>query len=125
MVGLRNYAIVTSAYWGFTLTEGALRMLVLLHFHTLGYSPLELAFLFMLYEFFGVVTNLVGGWIGSRFGLRITLYVGLSLQVLALWMLSQLDPVWSNVATVPFAPAPQGLSGIVTDFTNTRSIRAI
>ena len=105
MVDIRNYAIVTSAYWGFTLTDGALRMLVLLHFHTLGYSPLELAFLFMLYEFFGVVTNLVGGWIGSRFGLRITLYAGLSLQVFALWLLSQLDPAWSKAASVASAAA--------------------
>ena len=125
MVDLRNYAIVTSAYWGFTLTDGALRMLVLLHFHTLGYSPLDLAFLFMLYEFFGVVTNLVGGWIGSRFGLRITLYVGLSLQVLALWMLSQLDPAWSKAATVAFVLVAQGLSGIAKDLTKMSSKSAI
>ena len=60
---VRNYVVVTAAYWGFTLTDGALRMLVLLHFHTLGYSPVQLAFLFLLYEFFGIVTNLFGGWI--------------------------------------------------------------
>ena len=30
-------------YWAFTLTDGALRMLVVLHFHQLGYSPLEIA----------------------------------------------------------------------------------
>ena len=125
MVDIRNYAIVTSAYWGFTLTDGALRMLVLLHFHTLGYSPLELAFLFMLYEFFGVVTNLVGGWIGSRFGLRITLYAGLSLQVFALWLLSQLDPAWSKAASVAFVVAAQGLSGIAKDLTKMSSKSAI
>jgi len=125
VVDIRNYAIVTSAYWGFTLTDGALRMLVLLHFHTLGYSPLELAFLFMLYEFFGVVTNLVGGWIGSRFGLRITLYAGLSLQVFALWLLSQLDPAWSKAASVAFVVAAQGLSGIAKDLTKMSSKSAI
>ena len=125
MVDIRNYAIVTSAYWGFTLTDGALRMLVLLHFHTLGYSTLELAFLFMLYEFFGVVTNLVGGWIGSRFGLRITLYAGLSLQVFALWLLSQLDPAWSTAASVAFVVAAQGLSGIAKDLTKMSSKSAI
>ena len=125
MVDIRNYVIVTSAYWGFTLTDGALRMLVLLHFHTLGYSPLELAFLFMLYEFFGVVTNLVGGWIGSRFGLRITLYAGLSLQVFALWLLSQLDPAWSKAASVAFVVAAQGLSGIAKDLTKMSSKSAI
>ena len=78
----------------------ALRMLVLLHFHTLGYSPLELAFLFLLYEFFGVVTNLLAGWIGSRFGLKLTLYCGLGLQVAALYMLSLLDPTWEKFAAV-------------------------
>jgi hypothetical protein len=30
---------VTAAYWAFTLTDGALRMLVLLHFNALGYTP--------------------------------------------------------------------------------------
>lgn len=125
MVDIRNYAVVTSAYWGFTLTDGALRMLVLLHFHTLGYSPLELAFLFMLYEFFGVVTNLVGGWIGSRLGLRVTLYAGLALQVFALWMLSLLDPAWSKAASVAFVVAAQGLSGIAKDLTKMSSKSAI
>jgi len=46
--GTRNYAIVTAAYWGFTLTDGALRMLVLLHFFQLGYSPFTLSFLFLV-----------------------------------------------------------------------------
>ena len=32
MAGARNYAVVTASYWSFTLTDGALRMLVLLHF---------------------------------------------------------------------------------------------
>ena len=87
-VDIKSYALVTAAYWGFTLTDGALRMLVLLYFHQLGYSPLEVALLFVLYEFFGVVTNLIGGWIGSRLGLKITLFNGLGLQVLALSMLA-------------------------------------
>ena len=69
--GIRNYAIVTAAYWGFTITDGALRMLVLLYFHTLGYTPLEVAMLFLFYEIFGIVTNLFGGWIGSRFGVKL------------------------------------------------------
>lgn len=125
MVDVKNYAVVTASYWGFTLTDGALRMLVLLHFHTLGYSPLELAFLFMLYEFFGVVTNLIGGWIGSRLGLRITLYAGLSIQVFALWLLSQLDPSWSKAASVAFIVAAQGLSGIAKDLTKMSSKSAI
>lgn len=125
MVDIRNYAVVTAAYWGFTLTDGALRMLVLLHFHRIGYSPLELAFLFMLYEFFGVVTNLIGGWIGSRLGLRITLFAGLSLQVLTLWMLSQLDPYWTKAASVAYVVAAQGLSGIAKDLTKMSAKSAI
>ena len=105
MVDIKHYLVVTTAYWGFTLTDGALRMLVLLHFHTLGYTPLELAFLFLLYEFFGVVTNLLAGWIGSRFGLKLTLYSGLGIQVFALWMLSMLDPTWEKVSAVLFVSA--------------------
>ncbi len=90
MISYRNYAIVTAAYWGFTLTDGALRMLVLLHFHQLGFTPFEIAFLFVLYEIFGVVTNLVGGWIAARLGLRITLFCGLVFHIIALLMLLQL-----------------------------------
>src|SRR5206468_2095168 len=82
--------LVTAAYWAFTLTDGALRMLVLLHFHGLGYSPIQIAFLFLFYEFFGIVTNLLGGWIGSRLGLNFTLWGGLGLQVLSLGMLALL-----------------------------------
>ena len=125
MVDLRNYAVVTSAYWGFTLTDGALRMLVLLHFHTLGYTPLELASLFLLYEFFGIVTNLLAGWIGSRFGLKLTLYCGLGLQVAALFMLSLLDPAWEKAAAIAFVIVTQGLSGIAKDLTKMSSKSAI
>ena len=125
MVDIKHYLVVTTAYWGFTLTDGALRMLVLLHFHTLGYTPLELAFLFLLYEFFGVVTNLLAGWIGSRFGLKLTLYSGLGIQVFALWMLSMLDPTWEKVSAVLFVIAAQGLSGIAKDLTKMSSKSAI
>lgn len=125
MLDLRNYIVVTAAYWGFTLTDGALRMLVLLHFHTLGYTPLELALLFLLYEFFGVVTNLLAGWIGSRFGLKLTLYCGLSLQVGALYMLSTLNPDWEKALAVAFVVAAQGLSGIAKDLTKMSSKSAI
>ena len=125
MVDIKHYLVVTTAYWGFTLTDGALRMLVLLHFHTLGYTPLELAFLFLLYEFFGVVTNLLAGWIGARFGLKLTLYSGLGIQVFALWMLSMLDPTWGKVSAVMFVIAAQGLSGIAKDLTKMSSKSAI
>lgn len=113
--GLAAYCAVTAAYWAFMLTDGALRMLVLLHFHTLGFSPVQLAYLFLLYEFMGVVTNLSAGWVAARFGLASTLYVGLGLQVLALLSLSQLDPAWSITVSVVFVMAVQGVSGVAKD----------
>ena len=117
MSALRNYIFVTFAYWAFTLTDGALRMLVLLHFHELGYTPVQLAFLFLFYEFFGIVTNLFGGWLAARVGLRVTLFSGLALQVFALAMLSFLDPAWSKAASVVYVMAAQALSGIAKDLT--------
>jgi MFS family permease len=124
-VNVRNYILVTGAYWGFTLTDGALRMLVLLHFFQLGYSPVTLAFLFLLYEFFGIVTNLLGGWIASRMGLRVTLVAGLALQVAALGMLALLNPGWTEVASVAWVMASQALSGIAKDLTKMSSKSAI
>ena len=121
----RDYAIVTAAYWGFTITDGALRMLVLLHFHELGYSPVQIAFLFLLYEFCGILTNLFGGWIASQKGLKSTLYAGLALQVIALMMLSFLDPSWAETLSVGFVMASQALSGIAKDLTKMSSKSAI
>jgi predicted MFS family arabinose efflux permease len=125
MTDLRNYTLVTGAYWAFTLTDGALRMLVLLHFHELGYSPVQIAFLFLLYEFFGVVTNLVGGWIGSHLGLKITLFAGLALQVAALSALALLNPGWPVALSVAWVMSAQALSGIAKDLTKMSSKSAI
>ncbi|MCK8463221.1 organoarsenical effux MFS transporter ArsJ [Aliiroseovarius sp. S1339] len=97
------------------LTDGALRMLVLLHFHSLGFSPFTLAWLFLLYEFMGIVTNLSAGWIAARFGLASTLYAGLTLQVMALFALSQLSPIWAMGVSVAYVMAVQGLSGVAKD----------
>jgi predicted MFS family arabinose efflux permease len=125
MSAIRNYALVTAAYWAFTLTDGALRMLVLLHFHNLGYTPVELAFLFVFYELFGVVTNLVGGFIAARLGLRATLLGGLALQVFALVMLALLDPTWGRIASVTYVMSAQALSGIAKDLTKMSAKSAI
>ncbi|MDQ3366526.1 MAG: organoarsenical effux MFS transporter ArsJ [Myxococcota bacterium] len=122
---VRHYILVTAAYWAFTLTDGALRMLVLLHFHELGYTPVELAFLFVFYELFGVVTNLVGGFVAARLGLRATLLGGLALQVVALGMLALLDPSWSKVASVAYVMGAQALSGIAKDLTKMSAKSAI
>lgn len=113
--GFAAYITVTAAYWAFMLTDGALRMLVLLHFHTLGFSPVQLAYLFVLYEIAGVVTNLSAGWIAARFGLTATLYAGLALQVVALLALTQLDPTWGITASVVFVMLVQGVSGVAKD----------
>lgn len=108
---IRQYLVVTGNYWAFTLTDGALRMLVVLHFHALGYSPLQIAALFMFYEIFGVVTNLIGGYLGARLGLNRTMNLGLALQVAALLMLT----VPASWLTVPWVMGAQALSGIAKD----------
>jgi predicted MFS family arabinose efflux permease len=109
--GIRNYLIVTGGYWAFTVTDGAIRMLVVLYFHLLGYSPFEVAMLFLFYEFFGIVTNLVGGWLGARIGLNLTMHIGMGMQVVALLMLTVPD-AWLSVSYVMLA---QALSGIAKD----------
>jgi len=123
--GLSAYIAVTAAYWAFMLTDGALRMLVLLHFHTLGFSPVQLAYLFILYEIAGVVTNLSAGWIAARFGLTSTLYVGLGLQIVALLALTQLDPTWTVAGSVMFVMLVQGLSGVAKDLSKMSSKSAV
>jgi len=122
---IRSFALVTAAYWGFTLTDGALRMLVLLHFYSLGYSPFEIALLFLFYEFFGIVTNLVGGWIGARLGLKVTLFSGLALQIIALSVLALFDPAWDVWKGVAFVMGAQALSGIAKDLTKMSSKSAV
>ncbi|KJH85918.1 MFS transporter permease [Pseudomonas fluorescens] len=108
---VRQYLLVTGNYWAFTLTDGALRMLVVLHFHALGYSPLQIAALFLFYELFGVITNLLGGYLGARLGLNRTMNLGLGLQVVALLMLT----VPSTLLTVAWVMSAQALSGIAKD----------
>ena len=125
MSDLRNYSVVTGAYWAFTVTDGALRMLVLLHFHRLGFTPFELATLFLLYEAMGVVTNFLGGWLGARFGLRVTLIAGLAVQICALLMLSATDPAWTVVGSVAYVMVAQALSGVAKDLTKMSSKSAV
>jgi predicted MFS family arabinose efflux permease len=122
---MRHYAIVTAAYWGFTLTDGALRMLVLLHFFRLGFSPFTLAFLFLLYEAAGILANLAGGWLAVRFGIARMLAVGLATQIVAFLLLSALDPGWGMALSVAWAVAAQGLAGVAKDLTKTASKSAI
>ena len=108
---MKQYALITGSYWVFTLTDGALRMLVVLYFHELGYSPLDIAFLFLFYEFFGVITNLFGGWLAARMGLSATIISGLFLQTFALGMLL----VDSSYLTIAYVMTAQALSGVAKD----------
>ncbi|MBP6815166.1 MAG: organoarsenical effux MFS transporter ArsJ [Burkholderiaceae bacterium] len=123
--GTRNYAIVTAAYWGFTLTDGALRMLVLMHFYRLGYSPFTLAFLFLLYEAAGVLANLIGGWLATRYGIQRMLTVGLVTQISGFLLLSMLSPHWSAAMSVAWVVLAQGVCGVAKDLTKTASKSAI
>jgi len=122
---LRAYTAVTAAYWAFMLSDGALRMLVLLHFNSLGFTPIQLAWLFLLYEVAGIVTNLAAGWLAGRFGLAATLYAGLALQIAALAALAQLDPGWGIAASVAFVMAVQGVSGVAKDLAKMSSKSAV
>jgi len=125
MSAIRNYAIVTTAYFLFTITDGALRMLVLLHFYSLGYTPFTLAFMFLLYETAGIFANVGGGWLASRFGIPRMLMAGQLLQIVGLCMLSALSPTWGAVASVAWVVLAQGVAGVAKDLTKTASKSAI
>jgi len=125
LTGLQQYAVVTANYWAFTLTDGALRMLVVFHFHQLGYSSLEIAFLFLFYEFFGIITNLYGGWLGARYGLRLTLWAGTLLQVAALLMLMPVADGWPRWLSVAYVMTAQAISGIAKDLNKMSAKSAI
>jgi len=122
---LQQYGVVTANYWAFTLTDGALRMLVVFHFHQLGYSTLEVASLFLFYEFFGVLTNLCGGWIGARYGLRLTLWVGTLMQIGALLMLIPVASSWPKLISVIYVMFAQAISGIAKDLNKMSAKSAI
>lgn len=119
---LRNYVLVTAAYWADTLTDGAIRMLVLFYFFERGYTPIQVASLFIFYEVFGVVTNLVGGWLAARLGLKATLFIGLGIQIVALGMLALAPEPW---LVVPYVMVAQALSGIAKDLTKMSSKSAV
>ena len=125
LTALEQYQRVTANYWAFTLTDGALRMLVVFHFHQLGYTSLEIAFLFLFYEFFGILTNLYGGWLGARFGLRLTLWLGTWLQTGALLMLIPVADSWPKWWSVAYVMAAQALSGIAKDLNKMSAKSAI
>jgi len=118
---IKQYLVITGNYWAFTLTDGALRMLVVLYFHQLGYSPINIAMLFVFYEVFGVITNLIGGWLGARLGLNKTMNIGLAMQIIALLMLT----VPADMLTVVYVMIAQALSGIAKDLNKMSAKSAI
>lgn len=120
-----SYLVVTASYWTFMLSDGALRMLVLLHFHQNGFSPIQLAYLFLFYELAGIFTNLTAGWLASKFGLKFTLISGLIIQILSLYLLSQLNQNWSQGFSVFYVLIVQGLSGVAKDLTKMSSKSAV
>ena len=99
------------------LSDGALRMIILLHFHSIGFNPLQLAYLFLLYELFGMITNLTAGWLAKKTGLNITLYFGLALQITSILLLTLIDESWDITLSVIFVMSIQGISGIAKDLT--------
>lgn len=121
---VQQYMLVTASYWAFTLTDGALRMLVILYFHQLGYSPLEVASLFLLYELCGVITNLIGGWLAAHMGLNTTMHFGLALQILALSML-MIEPSQLNVLYVMVAQAVSGMAKDLNKMSAKSSIKLL
>lgn len=123
--GVFQYAVVTAAYWAFTVSDGAIRMLVLFQFHLLGYTAFQIAALFLFYEIFGVVTNFFGGWIASRWGLKFTLFGGTAMQVVSLLMLAFISPAWSVPFVVTYTMISQALSGIAKDLTKMSAKSAI
>ena len=118
---IKQYLVITGNYWAFTLTDGALRMLVVLYFHQLGYSPINIAMLFLFYEVFGVITNLLGGWLGARLGLNKTMNIGLAMQIIALLMLT----VSADMLTIAYVMVAQALSGIAKDLNKMSAKSAI
>jgi predicted MFS family arabinose efflux permease len=118
---IKQYLVVTGNYWAFTLTDGALRMLIVLYFHQLGYSPLSIAMLFLFYEVFGVVTNLLGGYLGARIGLNNTMNIGLAIQIIALFMLA----IPAELLTIAYVMCAQALSGIAKDLNKMSAKSAI
>ena len=121
---IKQYLVVTGNYWAFTLTDGALRMLVVLHFHALGYSPLSIAMLFLFYEIFGVVTNLIGGFLGARLGLNKTMNIGLAIQIVALLMLA-VPPEWLTVVYVMIAQALSGIAKYLNKMSAKSAIKSL
>ena len=125
MKKIGSFGVVTGSYWAFMLSDGALRMLVLLYFNNLGYSPVTLAFLFLFYELFGIITNLLGGWLAQSKGLKFTLITGLAIQPIALFTLSFMNETWSSTLAIPFVMIVQALSGIAKDLTKMSSKTAV
>jgi hypothetical protein len=84
---LLPFVIISLSYLLYTFTDGSVRMIVLLAAYNKGFTAMEVAVMFTLYETAGVVTNLLAGLAGARWGLKTTHCSGLILQLVGLGML--------------------------------------
>ncbi|CAM9245362.1 unnamed protein product [Scytosiphon promiscuus] len=126
VAAMRNLYTAAMSYNGYTVTDGALRLIVLLHAADLGFNAIEIAFMFSAYEVAGVFTNLFGGVAGSKYGLRCTLLTSLTLQIACLAALTQTEPILGDLkeatpgstryleATI-YITAWQALAGVAKD----------
>ena len=114
---LRPFVIISSSYLLFTITDGAIRMIVLLHAYNKSFSALEVAIMFSLYEMAGVVTNLAAGFMGAAWGIKFTLTIGLALQLFSYGLLFGWQDDWSKETAIIYVTVAQMFAGIAKDLT--------
>jgi len=114
---LRPFVIISITYLLFTVTDGAIRMIVLLHAYSKSFSALQVAVMFTLYELAGVFTNLAAGMMGARWGIRFTLIVGLCLQIFSYGLLFGWNDDWSQRTAIIYVTIAQMFAGIAKDLT--------
>lgn len=114
---LRPFVIISITYLLFTVTDGAIRMIVLLHAYNKSFSALEVAIMFTLYELAGVFTNLAAGMMGARWGIRFTMIMGLCLQILSYGLMFGWQDEWSKEQAMVYVTVAQMFAGIAKDLT--------
>lgn len=114
---LRPFVIISSSYLLFTITDGAIRMIVLLHAYNKSFSALEVSIMFSLYELAGVFTNLAAGLMGAKWGIKFTLIIGLSLQLLSYGLMFGWQDSWTKSEAIIYVTVAQMFAGIAKDLT--------
>mmetsp|Transcript_19708 Transcript_19708/g.29246 ORF Transcript_19708/g.29246 Transcript_19708/m.29246 type:complete len:265 (+) Transcript_19708:113-907(+) len=114
---LRPFVIISSSYLLFTITDGAARLIVLLHAYNKSFSAFEVALMFTLYELAGVVTNLLAGIMGAKWGIKVTLLTGLLLQLVSYGLLFGWQDDWSKEQAILYVTMAQMWGGVAKDLT--------